>query len=56
MGVVSDGMLSVCDDLCVEIDDEKLRRYKHVFKDIFTKMGQAAHYEMMMHLIAAESK
>lgn len=38
------------DDLLVEASDEQPDRNMKVFKDIFHKMGQDAHYEMMMQM------
>lgn len=47
---VNDGSHSLPDDLFVEVSDEQLDRNMKVFKDIFYKMGQDAHYEMMMQM------
>lgn len=47
---VNDGSHSLPDDLFVEVSDEQLDRNMNVFKDIFYKMGQNAHYEMMMQM------
>lgn len=47
---VNDGSHSLPDDLFVEISDDQLNRNIAVFKDIFYKMGQEAHYEMMMQM------
>ena len=47
---VNDGSHSLPDDLFVEIPDEQLDRYQKVFKDIFYRMGQDAHYDMMMQV------
>lgn len=44
----SDSSYSLPDDIFVEIPDDQLSRSMTVFKDIFYKMGQGAHYEMMM--------
>lgn len=53
---VNNGSHSMADDLFVEIADGQLERYKEVFKNIFCKMGQEAHYDMMMHLSNFENK
>ena len=45
---VNDGSHSLSDDLFVEVSDEQIDRNMEVFKEIFYKMGQEAHYEMMM--------
>lgn len=47
---VNDGSHSLPDDLFVEVSDELLDRNMKVFKDIFYKMRQDAHYEMMMQM------
>lgn len=47
---VNDGSHSLPDDLFVEIPDEQLGNYQRVFKDIFYRMGQDAHYNMMMQI------
>ncbi|MBO5155557.1 MAG: AAA family ATPase [Prevotella sp.] len=47
---VNDGSHSLSDALFVEMSDDQLERYKIVFKNIFIKMGQEAHYEMMMQM------
>ena len=53
---VNSGSHSMADDLFVEIADGQLERYKEVFKNIFYKMGQESHYDMMMHLSDTENK
>ncbi len=53
---VNNGSHSMADDLFVEIADGQLERYKEIFKNIFCKMGQEAHYDMMMHLSNPENK
>lgn len=45
---VNDGSHSMPDDLFVEMSDDQLERNKEVFRLIFAKMGQEAHYKMMM--------
>ncbi len=47
---VNDGSHSLPDDLFVEMSDDQLDRNMKVFKDIFHKMDQDAHYEMMMQM------
>lgn len=53
---VNDGSHSLPDDLFVEISDDQLNRNMAVFKDIFYKMGQEAHYEMMMQMKEKEDE
>ena len=45
---VNDGSHSVHDSLYVSIDSSMVESYLRVFKQIFAKTGQIAHYEMMM--------
>lgn len=53
---VNDGSHSLPEDLFVEFSDEQLDRYKKVFHDIFTKMSQDAHYDMMMQQVDKEDE
>lgn len=53
---VNDGSHSLPEDLFVEFSDEQLDKYKKVFHDIFDKMGQNAHYDMMMQQIDKEDE
>lgn len=45
---VNDGSHSLPDDIFVEMPEDQLERNMKVFQEIFHKMGQEAHYEMMM--------
>lgn len=45
---VNDGSHFAMDDLYISIDDAQVDMYLNVFKKIFEKTGQIAHYNMMM--------
>ena len=53
---VNGGSHSLPDDLYVEMSEDKLDRNMNVFKEIFHRMGQGAHYEMMMQMCDKENK
>ena len=46
---VNAGSHSMNDDLYISIDESQIEKYLKVFKDIFHKAGQKAHYEMMIN-------
>lgn len=47
---INDGSHSAHDDLYVAIDENAVEGYLHVFKRLFEKTGQGAHYRMMMRV------
>lgn len=45
---INDGSHSIPDDLYIDSYTDSSERYKMIFKEIFVKMDQKAHYDMMM--------
>ena len=45
---INDGSHSIPDDLYIDSYSDAIPKYKKVFKEIFYKSGQIAHYNMMM--------
>src|SRR6218665_4079406 len=45
---INDGSHGVPDDLDVQPQDSMIAKYFDIFKDTFTRMGHAEHYDMMM--------
>ncbi|WP_430609784.1 AAA family ATPase [Enterococcus sp. DIV0876] len=48
ISVINDGSHYVNDDFVIQFDSDSIQRYKEVFKQVFEKLGQLDHYEMMM--------
>jgi wobble nucleotide-excising tRNase len=53
LGWANDGSHSIEDDLHLSSEDEKAEAYLRIFKQIFEKTNNLAHYEMMMNSVAA---
>ncbi|MHC5252897.1 AAA family ATPase [Listeria kieliensis] len=47
---INDGSHYISDDFVISLDMDNITRYTNIFKDIFIKMGQEAHYNMMMKI------
>ena len=48
ISVINDGSHFINDDFVVQFDPDNIQSYKNVFKQVFTKLNQENHYEMMM--------
>lgn len=53
---INDGSHSMPEDLFIEMSDDQLERSKDVFHEIFVKMGQEPHYDMMMRQTVKEDE
>ncbi len=48
---INDGSHSIPDDLFIDSYTDAVPRYKNVFRQIFDKSGNLAHYNMMMGVV-----
>ena len=48
---INDGSHTITDDLFIDPYTDSIERYMEVFRQIFIKTGNEAHYNMMMGII-----